>query len=372
MDCEHGGNVWSVDRQSPERVYDFSANLNPLGPPAGVLDLLREKIGFVGFYPEPRARTLRLALAERLGLAEESVIVGNGASELISLFFLVQRPERVLIPAPTYGDYARAALSAGGEVDNFFFDTADFSCPLEVICEELARRCPDAFVFCNPNNPTGVFWEDVLPLLEVASAVGTSLLLDASFLPFTGVDWLDWPGREEFLPFWRDGALPGRGFPFIVISLTKIFSLPGLRLGFGVGPPPLIEKMEAARDPWSVNSLAQLAGLQCLREGDYLARSLALVGEEREYLYRGLKEQAGLRPFASRANFLLVDCRGTSMKAAEIASALLEKGVMIRDAGNFPGLDEFYLRVAVKKREENALLLKELGQVIGSTRKLED
>lgn len=365
MNYEHGGNIWTQDPETgivPRDILDFSVNLNPLGPPGDVLKLLRKRIGFINYYPESRARTLRLAAAGRLGLSGEQVIVGNGASELISLFFWVLRPKKVLVPAPAYGDYARAALCAGSRVENLFFMPDGFVLSREAIAGELSRQKPDALVFCNPNNPTGAFWDDITPLLEEKDKK-TSFLLDASFLPFTGADWPGWLKQDGLKSCWSERE-DGNGCLFLVLSLTKIFALPGLRLGIGIGPPALIKKMEAARDPWSVNSLAQLAGLQCLREEDYLAKSLAVVERERQYLYKGLKNIPGLKPFPSRANFLLVNCRQTGVNAAGITEALAGEGIHVRNADNFTGLDDFYLRVAVKKRKENFVLIKTLRNVV--------
>jgi len=364
MTYTHGGNIWHTDQKTglaPREIIDFSVNLNPLGPPAAVLQLLKEKIDFIGFYPEPQARTLRLAVARSLGLPAEQVIVGNGASELISLFFWVLKPKEVLIPAPAYSDYTRAAYSAGSKVKNICLDPPDdFAAQLEAVNMEVDRQRPDAFVFCNPNNPTGYFWEDISPLPQTAAVSKTPFLLDISFLPFVDLNWKDWLKQNNLKILSADMTEVNY---FLVHSLTKIFALPGLRLGVGVGPAPLISKMEAAKDPWSVNSLAQLAGLQCLREEDYLQKSREVVRCERDYLYEGLKKLPGLRPFPSQTNFLLVNCAQTGKSAAQIAAASADEGILIRNADNFAGLDDSYLRVAVRNRKENSRLLEILESV---------
>jgi threonine-phosphate decarboxylase len=362
VDFQHGGNIWAADREKGlalQKVIDFSANINPLGPPPAVLKLLREKINYIQFYPESQAKSLCEAYAEKLGVNAGQIIFGNGASELITLFFQAIRPRQVLLPAPVYSDYARAASSAGSKV-NFFFARDNFAYSLELLEEEISNSRPDALVFCNPNNPAGVFWEDVTPLLKASAEKGIPFLLDASFLPFTGVEWFRWQENNRFLSFLQDEAAVNGFQLFLVFSLTKIFALPGLRLGFGVGPSSLIKELKAAKDPWSVNSLAQLAGFECLRNQAYIKKSVALVEWERKYLYHGLKKIPGLKPFPSSANFLLCDCRRTGLSAAEIAAALAPKGLLIRDAGNFAGLDRFYFRVAVRKRGENRRLVREL------------
>lgn len=367
MDFEHGGNVWAADREKGlalQKVIDFSANINPLGPPPAVLKLLREKIDCIQFYPESQAKSLCEAYAEKLGVNAGQVIFGNGSSELITLFFQVIRPGQVLLPAPVYSDYARAASSAGSKV-NFFFARDNFAYSLELLEEEISNSRPNALVFCNPNNPAGVFWEDVTPLLKTSAEKGIPFLLDVSFLPFTGVDWLRWQENNHLLSFLQDEAAVNDFQLFIVFSLTKIFALPGLRLGFGIGPSSLIKKLRAARDPWSVNSLAQLAGFECLRDQAYVEKTVTLVEQERKYLYHSLEKIRGLRPFSSSVNFLLCDCRRTGLSGAEIAAALAPKGLLIRDAGNFTGLDQFYFRIAVRKRGENRRLVEALRLLLG-------
>lgn len=366
MDFQHGGNVWTADGEKgavPQKVTDFSANLNPLGPPPGICGLLRKKIACLQFYPEPYARTFCAACAAKLGVGADQVIAGNGASELISLFFWATRPRRVLIPAPAYSDYARAALAAGSEVE-FFFSGEDFAFSLETLARQAALARCDALVLGSPNNPTGVFWEDLTPLLKELAVKKLSLLLDASFLPFTGVAWPAWREQNRFLSFWQEDVRRNGGGLFIVFSLTKIFAFPGLRLGLGFGPPALIQKLKGATDPWSVNTPAQLAGPACLREEAYVQKTVAYVEKERKYLERGLKRIPGLKVFPSRANFLLVNCRRTGRTGAEIAAALAAKGLLIRDAGNFPGLDEFFFRLAVRRRSENRYLLRALAEVL--------
>lgn len=366
MDFQHGGNVWIVDGEKgpvPQKVIDFSASLNPFGPPPGICGLLRKKIDYLQFYPEPYARTFCAACAAKLGVGSGQVIAGNGASELISLFFWATRPRRVLIPAPAYSDYARAAFAAGSEV-KFFFSGEDFAFSLETLAREARLSRCDALVLGNPNNPTGVFWEEITPLLEGLAAKEFSLLLDASFFPFTGLAWPAWRERNRFLSFWQEDARRAHAGLFIVFSFTKIFAFPGLRLGIGIGSPALIQKLKAANDPWSVNTLAQLAGLACLREEAYVQKTVAYVEKERKYLERGLKRIPGLVIFPSRANFLLINCRRTGRSSSEIAAALAPKGLLIRDAGNFPGLDEFFFRLAVRRRSENRYLLRALAEVL--------
>lgn len=387
----HGGNVYAAAAAHglrPEDFYDFSSNINPLGPPPGLLpELKRHLEREICRYPAPQAAPFRGALARELGIPEEHLLIGNGANELIHLFFLWKRPKKVLIPAPTFSEYERAARLAGAEVEYFRL------LPEEVLSEEkLAAQIQtaqaqmdgsDLIVFCNPNNPTGMFYpRDLLEdIVLAAGEKGAAVFIDESFFPFTGR-----PAMESFSgSIFRSAFYPGPvdscpetgdlrptsgtetentgvsyGNLWVATSLTKLWALPGLRLGYLLGPPEGIRSLTENGDPWRVNALAQRAGSYCLSQKHYLEDSLELVKREREFLLRKLEKIEGLKVYPGEANYLLLRgvCRGFS--SADLCRQLAARGVLVRDAANFPGLDDSYFRIAVRPRPENLRLLSAL------------
>lgn len=357
---QHGGNVWRAAQEfdlAPEDIVDFSANLNPLGPPPGVLELLRQEAAAVRHYPEPQGGTLKAALADRVEVAVDQVVVGNGAAELIYLLCQVLKPRQVLLPVPTFGEYERAVRATGGETVYFPLVAEEgFRLPVEQLGTALATGGYDLLVLCNPNNPTGVFTPaaELGQVLESAQKAGTFVLLDASFTGFLA------PAEQAAL----QGLVRDAANVFLLNSLTKLYCLPGLRLGYGCGPAALVAQMEAARDPWTVNTLAQLAGRRCLEEKAYVEAGRALIEEQRAYLFRGLEALPGVRPFPPSANFILVDLRGSGVPAPVLRAELGRRGLLIRDCSNFPSLDEFYIRVAVRGPAENRRLLTELAAAL--------
>ncbi|BDG60898.1 threonine-phosphate decarboxylase CobD [Caldinitratiruptor microaerophilus] len=356
----HGGDVyaaaarWGLD---PDRVLDFSANLNPFGPPPGVVEAVRAALGRIRLYPEPHSATLAAALAEREGVPAPAVVVGAGATELIRLAALLARGGVAVAPSPTFGEYPRAVEAAGGTWVSVPLDP-DRGFRPDVAALGGAARAARArlFFLCNPNNPTGVLLPagEVLELAGVLAAQDCLLVVDESFVDLTP----DPPAASVL------AEAPRRPGLVVIRSLTKFYALPGLRLGYAVAAPALAGALRRLQDPWSVGALAQVAGRQALAEEAYAARTRAWVAEEPARLYRELAAIPGLRPLPPAANFILVDGSSTGLAAWELQERLGPLGILIRDCRSF-GLPAGYFRVAVRTREDNARLLAALRRALG-------
>ncbi len=354
----HGGDLQAAAAAFARKegdFYDFSSNINPMGPPAGLVDELRGHLERdLLSYPVPQARTFRRALAQAFSIPEGRLLVGNGASELIHLFFLWLRPRRTVIPAPTFSEYERGALLAGSEVERIPL-YPDAPIQPEAFYSSVGKG--DCLVFCNPNNPTGTCYprQTLEPIIEGALSRGAAVLLDESFFLLTGR-----PLKEGF--FCSD-----RPDLWTVVSLTKLWALPGIRLGFLVGPENKIGPISRLGDPWRVNALAQRAGLYCVQDKAYVHASIQMINDERAFMVDKLAAFRDLTVFPSWANYLLVrgDTRGFS--STDLHLRLAARGVLIRDAANFPGLDQRFFRIAVRGRKENLILLEALNAEIGET-----
>ncbi len=346
----HGGDLAAaLQRWDPAagEFIDFSSNINPLGPPDGLIDHLAAALPEVVSYPMPQARELRRKMAVFLNLQEESLLLGNGANELIHFITLWLRPRRVLVPAPAFSEYERAAKLAGSLVDYFPLPPAEELDGSRLV-EQISQG--DLLVFCNPNNPTGKLFarKDLLLLAEAAGERGASMLLDESFIPLTG-------RSDESL---RDLQLENL---WVVISLTKLWGLPGLRLGCLVGPGHQISEISRWGDPWRVNFLAQKAGLFCLDQQGYIDKTLNLISTERDYLTAGLEQTGAFKVFEGAANFLLLKGLNPAFKVDRFQADLARQGFLVRRADNFPGLDHRYFRIAVRRRPENERLMAEIN-----------
>ncbi len=355
---EHGGTVFAVARElgvPPEEILDFSASINPLGPPAGVWPAMEAAFRRVGHYPDTACTELRLLLAEKHGLLPAQVAVGNGSTELIHLIPRLGRfgSRRALLVAPTFSEYGHALELAGWSYDYLFlFPEEGFHLDPVRVRDALGRGY-DLLYLCNPGNPTGRLYtrDEVASLGALCSGAGTLCVVDEAFMDF----------REEvsMVPF-----LAGDDRFLILRSMTKFYGFPGIRLGYALGSAGTIAELEHLRPPWSVGTLAQAAGVASLADRDYGERSRQLVGAERERLRRGLAEIPGLDVYPGAANYLLAEIT-SGVTARELGERLLGERILVRACGNFAGLGESFFRVAVRGRGENERLLRSIAGALG-------
>nr|WP_298570000.1 histidinol-phosphate transaminase [uncultured Mogibacterium sp.] len=343
----HGGNIYGNEIE-----YDFSVNLNPLGPPDAVREALAEALNHVEEYPDPEYRELRRALANYWRLAEEQLVLGNGASELIPGIIRALAPKTCMVTAPCYSGYETAlnAAAPSCRIHRIFLrEEDDFTLP-ENICQEIARVKPNLLILTNPNNPNGKRIS-ANRLREIAGAcrgAGTVLLIDECFLALSGgdVDSLIHRIGEEGMP------------PTVVLrAFTKTFAIPGVRLGYAVCSGSLATRIQRELPEWNLSVFAQYAGLAALEPSGYIAASVEMIAQEREYLTAELKK-LGLRVFPSDANYILFQSRDR-----ELHRKLLDKAILIRDCRDYHGLNAGFYRAAVRTRRENTALLRCLRNI---------
>lgn len=352
----HGGNLWAASAGlgvDPKEMLDFSANINPLGPPPGLAAALRDNFDSVIHYPDPDCTRLRAELAGRLNLPVPNIIMGNGAVELIYLLMAALKPKRVLIPEPTFGEYETAVRIAGGKILHFPLSPENcFQPDLDSLCAQLPEV--DLAVLCNPNNPTGVLLsaDQISQVAREAARHNTFLLVDEAFIDFVG-------DRERYSLATRVEELPNL---FIAYSLTKFLGIPGLRLGAGLANRRLTAALTARKDPWNVNCFAQIAGEVGLANQEYLSAATAFVQSEKDYLFNRLANLPGFRPLPPSVNYILVQLPpGVTAKALQ--NELGAYKIMVRDCSSFWNLNDSYIRVAVKNRAANDLLVQALEKI---------
>jgi len=349
--CAHGGKVREYSsRFGGGEILDFSANINPLGHPP-LDEVFAREIPRLGHYPDNEYAEFRSAAAIYAGVDPAAIVVGNGSSEIIRIFAetVLMEGELALIPSPTFGEYAAQSRLVGAEVE----EPCILRIPLvDLLDDGSIDRAKAAFV-CNPNNPTGHLLsrreaEEIAVRFEEQQ---TFLLLDEAFIELSDPEasLADLASKMEFLVVMR--------------SLTKSFGVPGLRLGFAVTNPALAEVMNRSRIPWSIGSIAAAAGAHLLTQTEFLEDSRRLVQQELDWLSQALRG-LGLRALESSVNFILVDVRSTGMTSGEIARKMAEERVLVRDCSSFRCLDEGYIRLAVRTRSENQVLIAALGRVL--------
>jgi len=352
---EHGGNIYVLPNRTS--ILDYSANINPLGLSDKVKEAILREIDGVVHYPDPAASALKQAISSHYQVAPEYITVGNGAVELLYILGNILRPRQVLVPAPTFSEYERACRAVGAVIDYTLLDPAeDFAVRIDIIINKIQSGRLDIVFICNPNNPTGslVDREQLKRLAAAAWSRNTMVVVDESFMDFL-------PDSGDYTV--RD--LVG-SFPNLVIlhSLTKIYAIPGLRLGFMLSQPELTKMLHGHKDPWNVNSLAQAAGVAAINDAEYIFASRQLISAEKERFYWQLERLPGCRPFKPAANFILVDIAGTGKTASQLRQDLLPYGILIRDCSNYPGLADTYIRLAVKLPAQNDRLVEILKEIL--------
>lgn len=351
---------------SDHPLIDFSANLNPLGPPAWLSDWLTGAADRLAVYPNPDDGEPARAIAEREGLLPEQVLVTNGGAEAIYLAAALHAGGRALVVEPTFSEYRLACAHYGLSVESLALRGEAFE--LDVDAAERAMegavdsaverteertgegaRAPASVLFlCRPNNPTGTLlpFETVERLLARGFETGTTVVVD-----------------EAFIDFSDEGALTPllASAPNLVLlrSLTKLYDLPGLRLGYLLASPSLVRRARDLQMPWSVNALALGLVAPLLADADYLSRTRTWLADVRPGMPEAVRALGYAVP-ATQANFMLLD-GGDAAEAEALFVFLLRRGLLSRHTHNFPGLDGRWLRLALRDNADNAVLLEALA-----------
>lgn len=353
---EHGGNLREISRRhavDEDAIIDFSSNINPLGCPPAVRSLLRNGAALLSSYPDTHCIELREALASSLGCGPQSIIAGNGSTELIYLIPRAFKPRRALIFTPTFSEYEKSLLAAGCSVRSVPLKEEE---GFKVRAEEAIGLLPrvDMLFICNPNNPTGALIEqEVLSAILIeAEKKGVLVVVDEAFV--------------DFAPHHSIAADISRRTNLMVLrSMTKFYGIPGIRLGYLAGPPPLVKQLNRSKEPWTVNAFAQKIGIACAADRRFAAETRRFVAAERECLFSRLQSIAGVQPQPSSANYLLLKITRRGLSSALLYEELARRGILVRDCRSFTGMGNRFLRVAVKRRSDNRLLLAALKKVVG-------
>lgn len=361
-ESEHGGDIYGFETQYGRKPLDFSVNVNPEGAPESVMKAAADTVSAVSEYPDPEQRDLVKALAEKYRLERWNILPGAGASDIIYRVIFSRRPRRAVITAPTFSEYERALRAAGSEVSRFFLreeddflldDRIDELLKLAEKDREIPQSGPaEMIILCEPNNPTGRTTEkdSLLKLLSECQKREITLLVDESFL------WLlDNPENHTLLA-------EGREYDNLILlrSFTKIFSMPGIRLGYGIFfNRRWRDQAELCGPSWAVSTGAQAAGLAALNESEYIRKYREQNQKERAWLKKQIESLAGIR-FVSRgqANYLLIHAD------TELSEPLAEKGILVRDCSNYYGLDDHWIRVCVRKHPDNQLLIQAVKECL--------
>ncbi len=349
---KHGGNLaWAaaVAGCPPDAILDFSASINPLGPPDSTLTAIVSQLGNIRHYPDPNYSELKQVLGRFHNLPPEWIMPGNGSAELLTWAGreLAEVAATVLV-TPTFGDYNRALGAFNAKVLEFPMSLTNLN--LSLILDKQVTTKDKGLLLNNPHNPTGKLLtrDAILPYLKEFALV----VVDEAFM-----DFLHPSEQQSAIDVVQE-------YPNLVIlrSLTKFYSIPGLRLGYAIAHPDRLEKWQTWRDPWAVNSLAVAAAIASVEDKQFQQQTWEWLPKAKNDLFTALADIPGLQPLKGAANFLLVHSKHS---ASELQQKLLQHHqILIRDCLSFPQLGDRYFRVAVRLESENRRLvegIRELG-----------
>ena len=349
----HGGDVY---RNQVE--LDFSVNINPFGIPDGVKRALMDAIEVCTQYPDTQVAALRNAMAKKNSISPDCLLFGNGASELFVAIIHAKKPKTVLIPVPSFFGYQSAAACEDCQIcyyymkkENAFTLTEDFIHTLTAQIE--THNAPDLIFLANPNNPTGSCIQQTVlfQLLSLCEAHNITLVIDECFLEFTTH---------------IDESLVSKAVqsPHLIVvrAFTKIYGIPGVRLGYLVASKETVSQLKKQLPEWNVSLLAQYAGVAALKETDFVQRTVAYVKKQRDYLIKQLRALS-ISVWPSEADYLLLQ------SDQDLYHMLLQKKILIRDCSNYEGLCQGYYRIAVKKEEENKRLIEAVKECLKAVEK---
>lgn len=356
----HGSDLEAIEQIyhiKKEDLVSFSANVNPLGISYLLRSTLAENLDAITTYPDREYTALRNCIAEYADTQPENVIVGNGSTELISLFIQTRHPKKALILGPTYSEYQREITLGGGttlyyplkEENGFRMDVEDF-------CNTLSDQL-DLVVLCNPNNPTStaITCEQMRKILDACLRYGIFVMVDETYVEFA-------PDEA------RITSVPLTNYYSNLIILrgtSKFFAAPGLRLGYAItGNQDVVKAVNTRKNPWTINSLAEIAGRLMFSDQEYIRQTSQLIHTERTALYQELSSWDSVMVYEPSANFMLVKILKEGVTAQDLFDHCIRKGMMIRDCSTFPFLDDHFVRFCFMKPEQNKRLLEAFRQLL--------
>lgn len=340
-----------------ESIINYSGNVNPLGLSKNIQSELAKHIDLIAKYPDRDYTSLRKAIADYIQVAWEHIIVGNGSTELISLFIKALSPKNALIVGPTYSEYEREIFIQGGKSRYFpLAEEDDFAIHLPHLKEALTVSV-DLLVLCNPNNPTSsaIDRKTLRAILDHCLEQDIDVMIDETYVEFA----------EDTAA--TSAVSLARFYPnlFIIRGVSKFFAAPGLRLGYGIsGSPSRRHQINNMKNPWTINSLAAYAGELMVQDKAYIEATRTLIHTERRRMTDIMAHWPEVKVFPAHGNFLLIKLLNEAHNSHQIFDTLIRQGLMVRDASSFPFLSNKYLRFCILMPEDNDRLLAALRKAL--------
>ena len=349
----HGSDLEKIEKIyniRKEDITSFSANVNPLGISPKLRETLAAHVDSITTYPDREYTSLRTCIANYVNADMKNILVGNGSSELISLIIQIERPKKAMILGPTYSEYEREVKLSGGTTIYYpSKESDDFKIRLDDFLSKLNETI-HMLIICNPNNPTStcITSRQMRRILDACKEHGIFVMIDETYVEFAA--------EVE-----KVTAIPLTKYYNNLIILrgtSKFFAAPGLRLGYAVtGNQDLLKSLSTRQNPWSISSLAAIAGEIMFTDQEYIEKTRALISSERERMYNMLSAHPDYKVYEPSANFLLVKLLREDQTSEALFDKAIRRCMMIRDCSTFPFLDDRYIRFCIMSPEMNDKLM---------------
>ncbi len=353
-DIEAASAFYNIPKQD---IVCFSSNVNPLGISESLKQVLAEHLDILSSYPDRNYTDLKSALGKYCSAAPEYFLVGNGSTEMISVLIQTRRPKKALIIAPTYSEYERELSLIDCSLDEyvlqedleFKIDFIDFSAHMQSGNYELV-------ILCNPNNPTSsaLRCSEIKTLLEICRENNSFLMIDETYVEFT----------EQIADFSAMSLLESFDNFIVLRGVSKFFAAPGMRFGYAAtSNQALHEAFLRLQNPWSLNSLAALAGEMMFFDESYISKTRAHILSEKQRMIRELSSLSAFKVFPAEANFVLVKILVPGLTSQDVFDSLMKKGLMVRDCSSFQSLNGQFFRFCIMNQQDNSRLLHALCEL---------
>ncbi len=357
MNINHGANLYDLSKEygfSKDEFLDFSSNINPFGSSTLAKEHVIKNIDMVSVYPDPKYIELKKSISSYCKCSNENIVLGSGATELISSFINTINPKKSVLISPAYSEYEKELKKHNCEIVKYFScESNDFNIDTNSFIEFINKDKYDLIIICNPNNPTGFTFssKDIENILKNTNAF---VMVDETYIEFTDTH-----------TFSSTSLVDNYDNLFVIRGTSKFFSTPGIRLGYGlIGNNKIKNSISNNLDLWNINILACAMGEVMFTDEKYISYCADKILSERDFLYNSLCDFENLKVYESKGNFILCKLKNKNMTANELREKLIPKKIIIRDCESFDGLDEYFFRVCVLTPDNNRYLIDSLKDIL--------
>lgn len=356
MSVNHGANLYDLSSKygfAKEEFMDFSSNINPFGTSKLAKEHIINNIDLVSMYPDPDYTNLKKSISSYCNCLDKNIVLGSGATELISSFIKTVNPIKSLLLSPAYSEYEKELSKIDCQITKYYSkDENNFNIDTDELIDFINADNYDLIVICNPNNPTGfTFSKDQIK--KILESSNSFVMVDETYIEFTDTNIYS-----------STSLVDEHSNLFVIRGTSKFFSTPGIRLGYGlIGNEKIKDKINSKLDLWNINIFASAMGEIMFTDKDFISNTVDIMLKERDYLNEELNKISDLKVYESQGNFILCKIKSKKLTGKTLRELLISKKIIIRDCSSFDGLDEYFFRVCILKHEENQLLINTLKQI---------